>query len=62
MSDDGSDMQIRKFLKRVGVESHEVIAAALAAAAGEAIPVKMALYTGGAEKPAKTFESSMNAA
>lgn len=59
MSDDGNDMQIRKFLKRVGVESHEAIAAALAADAGAAVDFKIVLHIGGAAEPAKTFETSI---
>ena len=60
MSDDGADRQIRKFLKRVGVESHEAIAAALAGGAQGAIPIKMVLHIGDAEAPAKTFETAMD--
>jgi|GEM_PF-6574484 len=59
MSDDDRDMQIRKFLKRVGVESHEAIAAALAQSAGGSLSVRMVLSIGDGDDPAKTFEASL---
>jgi hypothetical protein len=60
MADDGSDMEIRKFLKRVGVECHEAIAAALAGDGGDELEVKMVLHIGVDGAPAKTFEATLN--
>lgn len=59
MGDDAGDMQIRKFLKRVGVESHEAIASALAGSRGPCT-VKVVLEIGDGGEPAKIFEASMD--
>jgi len=52
------DMQIRKYLKRVGVESHEAIKAALGATSGDAVTIRMVLTIDGDD--AKSFETEID--
>jgi hypothetical protein len=59
MSDDEINMQIRKFLKRVGVESHEAIAKAVDAADGKPVRIRMALTIGTGSEPEKNFEATI---
>jgi len=61
MTVEDRDMQIRKYLKRVGVESHEVIKAALDAASGDALNVRMVLTIGGDDANATAFETDIDA-
>ena len=62
MTDDERNMAIRKFLKRVGVETHEAINTALEAAeaaGGDGLNVRMTLTLDGAEVPVKVFETNI---
>jgi len=52
------DMQIRKYLKRVGVESHEAVKAALDATHGGAVTIRMVLTIDGDD--AKSFETEID--
>lgn len=61
MTDDERNMAIRKFLKRVGVETHEALNAALesAEAGADGLNVRMTLSFDGAEVPVKVFETNI---
>ena len=65
MTEEERTIQIRKFLKRVGVESHEAINAALDAASGSpsggTLGVRMALTLDGNEANARVFETTIGA-
>ncbi len=66
MTEEERTIQIRTFLKRVGVESHEAINAALDAASGSpsggTLGVRMVLTIDGNEANAKVFETTIGAA
>ena len=63
MTEEERNIQIRKFLKRVGVESHEAINAALDAASGSpsggTLGVRMVLTLAGNEANARVFETTI---
>ncbi len=63
MTVEDRNIQIRKFLKRVGVESHEAINAALDATSGSpsgnTLTVRMVLSLDGDEANAKVFETTI---
>ena len=65
MTVEDRNTQIRKFLKRVGVESHEAIKAALDAVSdppsGGTLGVRMVLTLDGDETKAKKFETTIGA-
>ena len=65
MTEEERNIQVRKFLKRVGVESHEAINAALDAAAdspsGGTLGVRMVLTLNGNDANAKLFETTIGA-
>ena len=65
MTVEDRNIRIRKFLKRVGVESHEAINAALDAASGSpsggTLNVRMVLTLDGDEAKAKIFETTIGA-
>jgi hypothetical protein len=61
VSSDEQTMQIRKFLKRVGVESHTAIEAALASATSP-ISLRMELVIEGAESTRLAFDAEIDAA
>jgi hypothetical protein len=60
MDDDKTDLQIRKFLRRVGIESHSAIRAAIEAADGDLV-VKMQLTVGDDPTPVKVFDATIEA-
>lgn len=59
MSSEEQTMQIRKFLKRVGVESHNAIEAALASNKGP-VSLRMELTIGGGETKTLSFDAKID--
>ena len=61
MSSEDQTLQVRKFLKRVGVESHNAIDAALAASKGP-VSLRMELVIEGEESTRIAFDAKIDGA